>query len=222
MAHLQDPSCPVINIPIRFEFISSPAAWELGSIENGGELSFKENFAGPYQRLNVWGIRQEFLSLPRDKWQLLTFLDKTGIWHQHESGTVRVADFWRWQEVFQRMVVNAAEGYGWEDGFDVVGTDRRLSFPDLKVYPLALGSSEFVQAIVMNTFDAIVASIHLDVIRGLKYRRCERDDCPDKIFEVTSGHERMYCSQRCAHVVDQRRRRGTITPRGSRKTRQKG
>jgi hypothetical protein len=57
---------------------------------------------------------------------------------------------------------------------------------------------------VRMALDAILFSIQIDKIRGLKSKTCA--EC-FKEFVVTSKHERVYCSKKCAHRVAVRKYR---------------
>ena len=59
---------------------------------------------------------------------------------------------------------------------------------------------------VCTTLEAILATAYIDSLNGVKYALCALPDC-DRVFEVTSKHEREYCSQPCAHKASMRRRR---------------
>jgi hypothetical protein len=53
-------------------------------------------------------------------------------------------------------------------------------------------------------FEALIATTHLDVIRGGQFRYCKRCRMP---FIVLSKHKKKFCGWNCAHVVAERRRR---------------
>jgi hypothetical protein len=80
--------------------------------------------------------------------------------------------------------------------------------------PCAVISAEFA-------LDAILATIHIDLLDGLEFRECARPDCKEPPFKLTSGHERKYCSDPCAHleaVRAHRRRQATDGENRKRKT----
>jgi hypothetical protein len=86
---------------------------------------------------------------------------------------------------------------------------RQFEFPRIDVRPLGTGKSEFAVAETDTTLDALLASVHIDCIRGARFKRCARRDCPekDRIFELDSNHARKYCSPYCAHLASLRRLR---------------
>jgi hypothetical protein len=57
-----------------------------------------------------------------------------------------------------------------------------------------------------NVVATILATIEIDHLRGAKFGLCARPDCP-KFFEITSNHDRIYCSQECGHLVSVRNTR---------------
>jgi hypothetical protein len=57
-----------------------------------------------------------------------------------------------------------------------------------------------------NVVATILATIEIDHLRGATFRLCARPDCP-RSFEITSKHNRIYCSQECGHLVSVRNTR---------------
>jgi hypothetical protein len=64
--------------------------------------------------------------------------------------------------------------------------------------------------IVGSIVEAILATIYFNDVIGVTYEKCSRTDC-DQIFEVTTNHERRFCSQKCAHTQGTRERRLATT-----------
>jgi hypothetical protein len=64
----------------------------------------------------------------------------------------------------------------------------------------------FAEIHVRSTLQAILATNYVDSLSGVNYGLCARPSC-NKTFEVTSKHEREYCSQACAHKASVARRR---------------
>jgi len=52
-------------------------------------------------------------------------------------------------------------------------------------------------------WEMLVATIHLDLLRHADFKSCARADCGIP-FPRLSGHNQIYCSPECAHVVAQR------------------
>jgi hypothetical protein len=57
-----------------------------------------------------------------------------------------------------------------------------------------------------STLEAILATAYIDGLNGINYRRCASPDCQE-LYEVSSKHERKYCSQPCAHKASVQRGR---------------
>jgi hypothetical protein len=53
---------------------------------------------------------------------------------------------------------------------------------------------------------AIIATIEIDHLRGAKFGLCARPDCP-RFFEKVSNHNKIYCTQKCGHLVSVRNTR---------------
>lgn len=66
-----------------------------------------------------------------------------------------------------------------------------------------------VEIAVGTILEAVLAAVFIDNLRGADYRLCALPDCPND-FEITSKHEREYCSQECAHKASVRRRRAKL------------
>jgi hypothetical protein len=58
---------------------------------------------------------------------------------------------------------------------------------------------------VRDVLTAILATIHIDHLRGARFGFCHRHDCR-KPFEIISKHKRKYCSQYCAPLSSMRKR----------------
>lgn len=67
--------------------------------------------------------------------------------------------------------------------------------------PMELVFRQPMQAFVRckDIEDALRASVFLDRLRAMPWRRCMREDC-GKPFEVPSRRAKIYCSQECAHL----------------------
>jgi hypothetical protein len=57
-----------------------------------------------------------------------------------------------------------------------------------------------------STLEAILATAYIDGLNGINYQLCALPDCQE-LYEVSSKHERKYCSQACAHKASVRKRR---------------
>jgi hypothetical protein len=68
--------------------------------------------------------------------------------------------------------------------------------------------------------DAVLSMLKIEKAGGAEFRWCARTDCVKGIFRIESGHSRIYCSTRCAHIVAVRNSRARsktkVTTRKSR------
>ncbi len=64
----------------------------------------------------------------------------------------------------------------------------------------------FAEMHVRTTLQAILATTYVDSLSGVNYGLCALPSC-NRAFEVTSKHEREYCSQACAHKASVKKRR---------------
>jgi len=62
------------------------------------------------------------------------------------------------------------------------------------------------EVFVHSILEAILATAYIDGLKGIDYQLCALPDC-SQVYEVSSKHERQYCSQACAHKASVRRRR---------------
>ncbi len=65
------------------------------------------------------------------------------------------------------------------------------------------------EVFVHSILEAILATAYIDGLRGINYQLCALPDC-SQVYEVSSKHERQYCSQACAHKASVRRRRAEL------------
>jgi hypothetical protein len=59
---------------------------------------------------------------------------------------------------------------------------------------------------IYSCLEAMLAGIYVDRLVGVKLELCSLGDCQN-LYEVTSQHQRRYCSQACAHKASVRRKR---------------
>ena len=62
------------------------------------------------------------------------------------------------------------------------------------------------EVFVHSILEAILATAYIDGLKGINYQLCALPDC-SQVYEVSSKHERQYCSQACAHKASVRKRR---------------
>lgn len=59
---------------------------------------------------------------------------------------------------------------------------------------------------IYSCLEAMLAAIYVDNLVGIKLELCALEDCQN-LYEVSSKHQRRYCSQACAHKASVRRKR---------------
>lgn len=59
---------------------------------------------------------------------------------------------------------------------------------------------------VISGEQLLIATTQIDLIRGAKFKLCERPDCRTP-FPILSGHDKKYCEHYCAHIESVRRTR---------------
>jgi len=80
-----------------------------------------------------------------------------------------------------------------------IESDEELKDPQHRLAMVA-------EVIVDTAVDAILAGIYIDTQSGIEYELCALSDCSN-VYEVMSHHQRVYCSQPCAHKASVRRKR---------------
>jgi len=65
------------------------------------------------------------------------------------------------------------------------------------------GGGPFAVMETITCWEMLVATTHLDLLRHADFKSCAREDCAIP-FPRLSGHNQIYCSPECAHVVAQR------------------
>jgi hypothetical protein len=186
------------------------------AIEDGATLKGRQWPSAP-AFLDAWEIREDFLSLQSEA-DCLQFLNKVGRFSRSfgERGDWDFNDF-RWQLVFREFLKRSpAMWYDYlvklktdEPGFNVRLIHYEVAISMQASFRLRLkwrGPDSSAVVWVRDAVSAIIASIYVDHLRGLKFRFCARPDCR-KPFEVTSRHKRKYCQQYCAHLESLRRKR---------------
>ena len=207
--YLGESQLPHLPHPLRHELLSGKCRLSYTSRQQEFELivghAAKEN-PGPGRPMNPWTLRNEFLGLKdTSNHSLVKFLNKCGEWSdESELGARRYSSddktriflasrFW---EDRKKIRLAIKEGVSkWHDG--PYGSGFRLA-----------RRAEYPHLLLPEVFclDAILHSVTLDLLRGVKFRVCAREDCR-KPFPVESGHGKIYCEQYCGHLVSLRNKR---------------
>jgi hypothetical protein len=156
---------------------------------------------------NAWAMRTEFLRLKQDSWLLLEFLRKWGLWDEKRLGSSNLAhgananihnvvfpeNIWELQDIYRSALVRPPDE--WLSN----GVDPFKGAYATPMYPhFVLEHSQCRLA--------IEATITIDLLMKVKFRKCKRPDCSE-VFELESRHKRLYCGQPCAHLESVRKQR---------------
>jgi hypothetical protein len=159
---------------------------------------------------DAWRLRAKFFKLPETDGALLAFLNETGVWnnrrvvhhksvrHVQEYGyhTELVREIWEYRDRLHCALVKKA---AFRESFEA----KNSEFP-LKFKLTATVVEGVIEA--YDTYQALLASVLIDIARGLRFRICARKDCGG-LFPLESRHKRKFCSQYCGHLVSIRRAR---------------
>ncbi len=166
--------------------------------------------------LDAWKVREEFLSLKSEA-DFLGFLNRVGRFSAGVAGSGHwdLKDFKGWQQVFREFL--KCSPAMWPNylvkltaaapGFNVRLIHMEMGVSLESRLRIRLSWQRRSAVIwVTEAVSAILATIHIDHLRGLRFRFCARRDCR-RPFEITSRHRRKYCQQYCAHLESLRRMR---------------
>lgn len=167
--------------------------------------------------LDAWNVRKEFLSLKSEA-DFLGFLNRVGCFSAgmtQDSGLWELKDFKGWQQVFREFL--KCSPAMWPNylvkltsaapGFNVRLIDMEVAVSLKSRLRIRLSWQRRRAVIwVAEAVSAILVTIYIDHLRGLRFRFCARRDCRNA-FEITSRHRRKYCKQYCAHLESLRRMR---------------
>ncbi len=167
--------------------------------------------------LNAWDVREEFLSLKSEA-DFLGFLNRVGHFSAGvaaDSGLWDLKDFKGWQQVFREFL--KCSPAMWSNylvkltaaapGFNVRLIHMEVELSGKSRLRIRLSWQRRSAVIwVAEAVSAILVTIYIDHLRGLRFRFCARRDCR-RPFEITSRHRRKYCQQYCAHLESLRRMR---------------
>jgi hypothetical protein len=229
-----------ITVPIQFHIGSVKLNWQM--VQKHDTVLFAGTWFTGITMESIrlgdgWELVRRFLSVPTENEKsVLEFLSAHGRFEPppgSTTGGVGITDLpvrsvWRGEfnskHVPTEMVV---ESFACRDFATIQSHVRRmliagnptLSTPwrpnEIQRYEIAFAndrSDTKAHVIVGETFPAILATVQFKLVQGAKFKICARKDCRLP-FEVTSLHERRFCTQYCAHITSlrQRRKEGAIT-----------
>jgi CGNR zinc finger protein len=199
-----------INLPTRLFFSGMEAKWR---IETHNSISFALAEEGDFSKQTVhdaWKLRAKFFALSETDGALLAFLNETGVWNNrgvvhHQSirhaqeyrhHTELVREIWEYRDRLRRALVNKA---AFRESFEATNSE----FP-VKFKLTATAVEGIIEA--YDTSQALLASVLIDIARGIRFKMCAREDCGE-LFPLESRHKRKFCSQYCGHLISIRRAR---------------
>lgn len=168
-------------------------------------FSFRPRNISNAKILDAWAVREEFLGV-KNPVAALDFLNKTGRFILY-SLKDELHNFSEWQELIRQLIKTKPKD--WEkpctsyssDMWRIVKYSQKYGF-DFDYRDLHPHGTVFAGL----TLTAILATVHIDHLRGAKFKFCARKDC-GRPYEITSRHRRKFCSMYCAHFTGVRRSR---------------
>lgn len=189
------------DIPVEVKAASTPAK----SMEEIRYRTFNvlvcESRQGDYPKTgDAWAMRREFLSLKQnDPLALLGFLRRWGVWDEKRLGLSNIENvvfperIWELQATYREALVGPA------DEWLSKGVDPFKGAYATPMYPHFILDHCYCKL-------AIEATITIDLLRKVRFRKCKRPDCRE-VFQLESRHKRLYCGQPCAHLESVRKQR---------------
>ncbi len=199
----------VVQVPIQLPFSIHRAITEIhGGVD--GERFIRQRLQmtaeGALPRpIDAWYMREEFLSLSQRETALLKFLNKYGWWNGQNR--VPVSAFWDLQEFLAWLLRGPKRLRGQQLSQNGIGglLPGALAHKFSVSFNWNNGAPLFTTEAV-SCVDAIAASVLVDLIRGARFKKCARHDCP-VVFRITSRHKRKYHHESCRHLEVVRRQR---------------
>lgn len=198
---------------IEIEFLRSRAEWDFIARDEQGIAAILQckNSSPTSERLDALALRAEFLHI-KDAKGLQAFLARTG---PFESNEKRFSDLGGWQSLIRALL--CAEPKNWAKVAAATSpalADSLLRYRNQLVH-LPLDSPDGAPKVHANsTLDAIIATLLVDYLNGVRYGMCARKDC-GKLYRMTTKRRRIFCSQYCGHLVSLRKKRSAKQARKS-------
>jgi hypothetical protein len=181
---------------------------------------------GESRLYDLWEFREMFLGIEKnDEAALLEFLNRAGFWDRQFT-TFVVDDIWKDQLAIRFLLTGKPnESFGKHSPLPFYILQRVL-LESLQFHGIWMSEPAKIPPTLdlafFGTRAALYVSVWLDLARKAEVRSCARTDCPahkptQSPFEAKRT-DQIYCSQYCAHVESQRRKRAE-RKHGSRKRR---
>lgn len=212
----------IVEVPAFVEFRSTPCDWEQRVDKNMTVLDKSGKHVHPtklYERrgdwlegkhYDAWQVRNAFLNLKTDA-EFLQFLNSTGYFSlKLKNGVWSIPHLKKWQDVIRILVNKSPDDWlAWLKKHEKDVRQQWVALSQHERLPVAFrwqGKKRFLMFRVDDCLSAILASIYLDQLRGVRIGFCARPDCR-KEFEIGGHKNKKYCSFDCAHVEVIRRGR---------------
>lgn len=205
-----------VEMSVLFPFEIRKARWKIVDSANGRllvqqKVLGKEGLFGFGEPIDPWQVRKEFLEL-RTEPGLLKFLNRYGKWDDLDTPET-VNDFWELQLAFQQLQDfpphrrRIVQQLGWKRRFtcSLHWEGTPVGSEDCERRERRRAAVALWRVECRTIMDALIGSIQIDLVRGVKDRTCRRSDCRRRFVPRTKRQE--YCTPYCSHLVSVRRNR---------------
>jgi hypothetical protein len=194
---------PMRSLPVQFKCrLEAGWQWEADP-KLRGFIQCRRPWDGlGFASVDPWGLREEFLEVPRDTKAVVEFLNRDGMHWNPGASFWTEADFYRWQDFIREALLRRLESWpklGQKFGPALV-TELETSLL------LACKSGERRPVLgfePQSPLQAILGTVLADKLIGSRFRVCGRADC-GRLFQLKRRRERKFCSHRCAHTQNMR------------------
>ncbi len=201
----------VIRVPLLFPFVISPAQTTI----NGRNVRQQQQpaTARVSKAIDARHLSEEFQELAHSDAELLRFLNRYGWWD--ERSIVPVEEVWEFQAWLHLFLCGSNTFRAQQ--LSSHGLFGRLPGLLARKFSLSFEWNQGAPSFIVETnccLDAITATVLIDVVRGIRYRKCERRDC--HILFPRRSRKRFH-NRACQHLALVRRTRKPLGKSGSSK-----
>jgi len=193
----------ILSIPVSITFRILPCRWMVRKETYNSKEFVGKPSAPNGVCLDAYEVREEFLKVSNPD-EILGFLNKTGVFKIFPATRTTVENFHDWQAQVRLLMTHSPVNWKERISDDFLWLMSRNDAFKIRFAWTAEGYSGNIW--VGLTLVAILATIHLDHLRKAEFRFCSREDC-GMPYEITSHHERKYCTEYCAHIESVRKTR---------------
>ncbi len=165
--------------------------------------------------VGIWDAQQDLLSSEGTAGRSLLSGPYGGRYLSGRAAPVLLDDFWREQTRWRTDLLHPAKlkaQFGSPPGSGARPHDQlhfAVSSTYLNALPLRIewrGQHPIAVIETITGRELLIATTHLDLLRGAKFKVCRRPDCAIP-FSVETRHKRKYCSWYCGHIESVRKNR---------------